>query len=171
MSELAVLRAAWRLIEEPCHWSARGLAQDRQGRRVLADDPAACRWCAIGALERVCLATAAVPAVHRAAVARLGDAAEALAGTRALCWLNDWGGHGLVRRIYQQAIAQAAAAAIRPEDELARLRRTLAEQAARIGQLERQLASPAAIVRQPPLQEADLIRPSFAQELVTDAAA
>lgn len=144
MTERELLEAAWHLIEDPRRWTTRAMALDQQGQRTTPDDQSACRWCAIGALERVCTEQQADPESHRAVVERLGDAAEALFGTRVLSHVNDRHGHDAIRRIYQQASAHMAvleaAAAERKPSEAEQLRGALERCLGRISYLERLLA-------------------------------
>jgi hypothetical protein len=49
-----VLAAAALLIQEPAAWTRRAMARTADDDDVSVHHPEACKWCAIGAIERVC---------------------------------------------------------------------------------------------------------------------
>lgn len=52
MSIARILARAAELIAKPEAWAQNALALDKAGRRVMEDDPAACRFCLNGAIGR-----------------------------------------------------------------------------------------------------------------------
>jgi hypothetical protein len=70
MTDVAkVLNDAADLIEPEGRWTKKVLARDGDGTPIWPEDPAACRWCAEGAISRVApswpLKSAAFVAVRR----------------------------------------------------------------------------------------------------------
>ena len=65
MTTLDILVAARAKISTPETWCQTVVARDSEGLSVVVDDPAACQWCAMGALLLVC--NRDTEAVHRAA--------------------------------------------------------------------------------------------------------
>jgi hypothetical protein len=62
------------LIENPEAWTQDVAARDRTGRPVKATDTEACRWCTLGALDKVTDDNASwLEATHRVRKAMWGD--------------------------------------------------------------------------------------------------
>lgn len=53
MNTLQILIEARKLIEKPENWTRRNYAQNEFGQGVTTISPAACKFCAVGALKRV----------------------------------------------------------------------------------------------------------------------
>lgn len=112
------LRAARALIEDRDRWTQRAAARDEAGAVVIASGPAACRWCAVGALFRIIYtpgdddaATLESPrwtlpydALEAAARELYGD--EGYASTAAV---NDYKGHSATLAVYARAVERLAA--------------------------------------------------------------
>lgn len=54
MTTAEILRAARDLIAEESRWTKRHAARDHAGRPIQPTEPGACRFCATGALRKIC---------------------------------------------------------------------------------------------------------------------
>ncbi|MEM8950739.1 MAG: hypothetical protein AAGA21_09420 [Pseudomonadota bacterium] len=132
MRERNVLDHAWTLIERAEDWTQTAAARDQEGAKVDPDAPEACRWCAIGAVEKAVADLGGSDALLFAAVNRLCDAAKELFETRFLTFVNDRQDHDAMRRLFARALANseraeiAKAEADNTRQEVERLRAMLA---------------------------------------------
>ncbi len=106
MLDSDVLMHAWGFIEHAERWTTEASARDRHGKPTAPDDPEACCWCLIGAVERSGSDLGVDRTTLSKAIARLGDSAEALFGTRAISFINDCEGHQSVGQLFEHALAQ-----------------------------------------------------------------
>jgi hypothetical protein len=97
-----VLRNARALIEEPTRWTRGVLGRAASGRPVMWHDEEACRWCALGAINR-----AAYDLVGDKEQAE-GIADEVIASCfpHNLSWINDKNGHAAVLKLFSDALAE-----------------------------------------------------------------
>lgn len=107
MSELRPhLIKARDLIADPSRWSRFSMARDANGSQVLVHSKEACRWCILGAIEKV---------VPRHLVADVIDALlvkAAWLGHRSIDDLNDFGGHLKVLRLFDLTLNQMETASV-----------------------------------------------------------
>lgn len=54
LDPITLLERAWKRIENPAAWCQGSMATDQDGKPVTANNPTACRWCAVGALLAEC---------------------------------------------------------------------------------------------------------------------
>jgi hypothetical protein len=95
------------LLAERNRWTKGVFARTAQGHAIAWDDPAARRWCAVGALRR-----AALDVVHdRELAERIADDVEKTAchgrWLRSLVVLNDFSSHKRVLALLDQAIERS----------------------------------------------------------------
>ena len=95
-----ILIAARRRLSDPHRWTKGAAARDARGRDVHPLDPAAVRWCALGALQ---VASDGVGERYHAAVVRLLEVRDG-AGIDTIPSLNDTGGRAAVLDLYDRAI-------------------------------------------------------------------
>ncbi len=76
-----VRERAAQLLEKSGAWAQRSSAYDSLGNSVAPTDPAACAWCMLGAIDKVCadelIANVAISELHcelNSSVARFNDA-------------------------------------------------------------------------------------------------
>ncbi|NJO37426.1 MAG: hypothetical protein HC871_07120 [Rhizobiales bacterium] len=105
MLERAILETAWQIIEDTASWTQSASARDQEGAQVQPDDPAACCWCAIGAIEKAVADMNADEALVIPIVEHLCTSAKVLFGTRSINYVNDHMDHAAVRRLFEHAIA------------------------------------------------------------------
>ena len=99
-----LLRNAKALIEDLANWTTRELARDANGNPCSPTAPEACKFCAIGALQRARRSLGSISnPIYRAARAAL-DNATALP-SESVPYTNDYKGHGAVLRLFDKAIA------------------------------------------------------------------
>jgi hypothetical protein len=94
-----VLIAARKLIEDPKHWTQGWFARNAAGEKVPVISPDACKFCAIGALDRVERNTPVAFSAHRALCSALESPCDPVSQ------LNDCEGHVAVLALYDKAIA------------------------------------------------------------------
>ncbi len=148
MLEREILCYAQQLIEREPHWTSSASAREKSGIKIAPDHPNACCWCVIGAVERAIADMSADEAVLWKIIARLGNSAETLFGTRGLNFINDRWGHQAVRQLFDHALAQYAIIEAAGVDdgstEIERLRNVLGFCLGRIDELEHMLTMPKA---------------------------
>ena len=143
MVESEILEHAWRVIERSESWTQTAAARDRTGAKVAPDDPDACCWCAIGAVEKAVADLGLDPTLVFDVVDILCNSAKELFGTRFVTFINDRQDHEAMRRLF--AHAHASCEFLEPaisEDEpseVERLRAMLGYCLGYIGQLERRV--------------------------------
>jgi hypothetical protein len=90
MATAETLRAAMALIEDESNWCREWPAMDARGESVHHDSPHATRWCAMGALRKIC-----------------SDNNSEAQLPRYIVFINDILGHAAVMRCYRKAIRRA----------------------------------------------------------------
>jgi hypothetical protein len=116
MTPAEILRAAKALIADPKRWTMGEYARDTAGAFVSPTDPAACCFCAIGALARA--AGRPVCDIEREDLPAAGFLQEACRETGAYFphRVNDDGGHAAVMAMYDRAISLAEASSLTSPD-------------------------------------------------------
>jgi hypothetical protein len=95
-----VLRDARTLIEDHTHWTRGVLSRAASGRPVMWHDPEACRWCAVGALNR-----AAYDLVRdKERAGQIADEVLVACFPPNLTWINDTQGHAAVLELFSQSL-------------------------------------------------------------------
>ena len=102
MKTKQILIEARKLIENKDNWTQFVYARDIRGLKVVEDSPVACRFCLLGALNRV--ARSDRETYHRAIVALTAAQLELFPDTFKLTEVNDFYGHEAVLRLLDQAI-------------------------------------------------------------------
>ena len=152
MLERIILEKAWQIIENADHWTQSAAARDRQGEKTAPECPAACRWCAIGAVEKVVAELGASDAQLFEIVDHLCKSTKALFGMRSINFVNDHRDHDAIRRIFEHAIANCrlveAAGVDEEPAETERLRAAVNACLGYISQLEDGLQKSGALVSQ-----------------------
>jgi hypothetical protein len=94
-----VLRDARALIANQTHWTRGVLSRAASGRPVMWYDQEACRWCAVGALNR-----AAYDLVgDRERAAQIADEVLVACFPANLTWINDTQGHAAVLELFNRS--------------------------------------------------------------------
>lgn len=110
-----LLREARDLIADRLHWTRGTYARNIDGKPVNAHDPEACRFCAVGAVQRVfALRELSIYDTDGGSPYALacGALAEAvLGGGGSITAYNDQGGHEATLALFDCAIARLEAAA------------------------------------------------------------
>jgi hypothetical protein len=117
MTTAEVLQKARDLIADESRWTSQALARDRFRHAVMPEDPAACKFCAVGAIYATAHSlamgpegpgtTAAYDALKAAVPHRFADHHGRPLLTPS--GVNDSHGHGAVLHLYDLAIAEASA--------------------------------------------------------------
>lgn len=103
LKPVTLLKRARALIEDPKHWTQGAYARNKSGKPVDADSPAAERFCALGALDRVGAGGRAEVFLYKAT----------RGNQHGVSWVNDGylpgvssrlAAHNAVLRIYDRAI-------------------------------------------------------------------
>jgi hypothetical protein len=102
MSAAAVLKDALAIIDVPHRWAQRDIAFDRQGNQVKPLDEKACRFCMVGAIQRLQPSSDD----YGAAIMILRKACGGLS----IFQFNDQCGHKTMTKVMRRAIAAAEAA-------------------------------------------------------------
>jgi hypothetical protein len=98
---MSYLKAARDLIAEPKNWCQGTLALDKQGEKCDPKDPEACKFCATGALKRVC----PNEATFNDERAKLAKASRYLTGYGVIN-MNDGTNHSMVLSVFDLAIGE-----------------------------------------------------------------
>jgi hypothetical protein len=116
---IGLLERAFKRIEDPAGWCQGSTAEDADGKPVTANNPSACRWCAVGALLAECGAASLwdsrLPTAYHSARDVLDAAAmKIIAGMPgrqciSIVPANDWPGidHDKIKTMFTIAIASA----------------------------------------------------------------
>lgn len=97
---IEILKAARELIADPNRWCQDVYARDATGKDVVPDDPAACQWCALGAIERF----SEPPSYALEAIAALIPDRSLPAARMQVPDVNDTDGHAAVLEMFDAAI-------------------------------------------------------------------
>ncbi len=100
MTAYEALTAARVLITDPSRWTQGMLARDKHGFACQPDDPAACCWCADGALQMV--TGGDKTEAYNEAFAALADVCPE--GVISIVCVNDGRGHQAVLELLDTAI-------------------------------------------------------------------
>jgi hypothetical protein len=96
-----VLRNARALIERPTDWTRGVHARAENGRPVMWHDRQACRWCALGAINRAVYDLIG----HKEQAEGIADEIIADCFPCNLSWINDKDGHATVLQLFDKALA------------------------------------------------------------------
>lgn len=98
--EIEVLRRALEIISDPVKWTQGTFARDQYGNSVAPDSPEACRWCALGAIDRAAKDIGVAEGVSSGSRDRLVVAAGG-----PIPPINDTDGHAVILAAFDKAIA------------------------------------------------------------------
>jgi hypothetical protein len=95
-----VLGAARALIQDHTRWTRGVLSRAASGRPVMWHDQEACRWCAVGALNR-----AAYDLVRdKERAAQIADEVLEACFPANITWINDTQGHAAVLELFNRSL-------------------------------------------------------------------
>ena len=101
MNTKEVLIKARELISDPNNWTAHAYARDAKGERVEINSPAACKFCALGAVQRV------IGRPHDPSLSRKAwNALHEQTSDYSVASVNDNEGHAAVMEMFDKAIAE-----------------------------------------------------------------
>jgi hypothetical protein len=95
-----VLRNARALIARPADWTRGVHARTENGRPVMWHDQQACRWCALGAINRAVYDLVG----HKERAEGIADEIIADCFPCNLSWINDKDGHATVLQLFDKAL-------------------------------------------------------------------
>jgi hypothetical protein len=101
---VAIIERARQIISDPESWCRGSFARGRAGTSVSVRDPAARRYCAMGALI---LAAIEITGDATQANELAYSIAKAVSDSGSLVFINDHHGHGAVLKVFDEAIAAA----------------------------------------------------------------
>jgi hypothetical protein len=98
-----VILDARALIQHPAHWTRRVLASTSNGHPVMWYAEDACRWCALGAINRAAYDLFG----DRQRAEEIADEVIADFFPPSLSWINDKQGHAAILKLFDEALTRS----------------------------------------------------------------